>query len=73
MYLLHKWGIKFVVTENVLRHDRPRQREWEEARHRAERGEIREQDVPHFDENEYLNGAVTRVFKQGRFDVFRVN
>ena len=73
VYLLHKWGVKYVVTENVIHHDRPRQREWMEAKQRAERGEVSWDSVPHFDENAYLNGAVSRVFNAGRFDVFRVN
>jgi len=57
----------------VIHHDRPRQREWMETKQRAERGEVSWDSVPHFDENAYLNGAVSRVFNAGRFDVFRVN
>ena len=71
--MLHKWGIKFVVTENAIIHDRPKKWEWMDAKEKAARGEIREDEVPEFDVDVYLGGAVTRVYKQGRFDVFRVN
>jgi hypothetical protein len=70
VYLLHKWGVRYVVTENVHRHDRPSERAWREAKAAAERGEAVE--GPAFDADVYLNGAVTRVFRAGRFDVFRV-
>lgn len=73
MFLLHKWGIRYVVTENAIVHDRPKEREWREAQYRASKGEIREDEVPEFDKDVYLGGAVSRVYKQGRFDVFRVN
>ncbi len=70
MYLLHKWGVRYVVTENALRHDRPSERAWREAKAAAERGEHVE--VPAFDADVYLGGAVTRVYRAGRFEVFRV-
>jgi hypothetical protein len=70
VYLLHKWGVRYVVTENVHRHDRPSERAWRQAKAAAERGEAVE--VPDFDADVYLSGAITRVFKAGRFDVFRV-
>ena len=70
VFLLHKWGTRYVVTENVHHHDRPSQRAWAEARAAASRGE--DVQVPDFDPDVYLNGAVTRVFRAGRFDVFKV-
>ncbi len=70
VYLLHKWGVRYVVTENALRHDRPSERAWREAKAAAERGEHVE--VPAFDADVYLGGAVTRVYRAGRFEVFRV-
>ena len=69
-FLLHRWGVRYVVTENVHHHDRPRRRAWEEARAAAERGE--QVEIPNFDPNSYLDGAIMRVFSSGRFDVFRV-
>ena len=70
VYLLHKWGVKYVVTENVHHHDRPKRREWVEANAAVSRGE--DVAVPDFDPDVYLSGAIARVFHAGRFDVFKV-
>ena len=70
VFKLHRWGVRYVVTENAQRHDRPSEHAHYDALHARERGE--DVPLPPFDGNVYLKGAVTRIFTAGRFDVFRV-
>jgi hypothetical protein len=71
VFKMHRWGVRYVVAEYAPRHNRPSERAFQEAQ--AARGRGEDVQVPNFDPNVYLNGAITRVFNAGRFEVFRVN
>ncbi len=71
VFKLHRWGVRYVVAEYAPRHERPSERAFQAAQEARSRGE--DVQVPQFDPNVYLNGAITRVFNAGRFEVFRVN
>jgi hypothetical protein len=64
--LLRKWGIRYVLGEYIRKHDRPSQREHEEAKARGLA------HIPPFDADAYLDGQLKRVFRQGRYEVFKV-
>jgi hypothetical protein len=68
---LRRWGVRYVVAEYAPRHERPSERAFQAAQEARSRGE--DVQVPQFDPHVYLNGAITRVFNAGRFEVFRVN
>lgn len=64
--LLRKWGIRYVLGEYIRKHERPSQREHEEARSRGLA------HVPPFDPDSYLDGQLRRVYRAGRYEVFQV-
>ncbi len=73
-----RWGVRYILGENLQRHHRPRQQEHEEALARARAAAAGskvaapEGGVPPFDPDLYLDGQLKRVFSAGRYDLLEV-
>jgi len=71
--LARRWGVRYILGENIQRHARPKQQEWEEAKARKEANPGDATIVvPHFDPDMYLDGQLHRVFSAGRYDLLEV-
>jgi hypothetical protein len=68
---LRRWGVRFVLGENIARHHRPSRVAWEEAAAAAAASK-REGEVAPYEEDLYLDGQLKRVKTVGRYELFEV-
>ncbi|RYE83851.1 MAG: hypothetical protein EOO65_03250 [Methanosarcinales archaeon] len=71
--LMRRWGVRYVLGENMHRHHRPSEDAYRQAlAEKAAQPDNPDLYVPHFDADMYLDGMLKRVASAGRFEVFEV-
>jgi hypothetical protein len=70
---MRRWGVRYVLGESMRHHERPKLREFQDARFRKSQAPNDPSIVvPDFDEDVYLDGNLKLLKKVGRFELFEV-
>jgi hypothetical protein len=68
---MRRWGVRYLLGENMPRHHRPAEAAFKEAVARREGGDTTVM-VPEFDPTLYLDGQLKLVYTSGRYDLLEV-
>lgn len=70
-FLARRWGVRYILGENIRRHDRPSEAAFRAAQQRIAAGE-QGVAMPRFEPDVYLSGKLRRVHTEGRYELFEV-